>query len=135
MHFFAYGTLQDEEVFKLITGVSAQGVFAVLDGYEARCLRDVAYPGLVARETGQTIGTLYFDLPPEVMIRLNHYEGPEYEFLHVRVKPSGSEKVKAGVYATHPDFSSLILPEIWSFDSFMKHDYATYLQGLLKGNE
>ncbi|MES2708830.1 MAG: gamma-glutamylcyclotransferase family protein [Verrucomicrobiota bacterium] len=128
MNVFTYGSLMFPEVWRRVTGGTVPGHPARLAGYEARALRGVTYPVLVAiMPESVTEGVVYRGVDAAALARLDLFEGNFYVRREVTV---GTEegKVTAQVYAAawedHPD----ILPERWRAGEFAARHLAGFLR-------
>lgn len=86
---FCYGTLQDEAVVAALLGSVPTARGAVLPGYRRVALPGRPWPGVIPVRRAVTPGTLYDDLSPADLTRLDRYEGTEYRRAVVRVLASG----------------------------------------------
>ena len=86
---FCYGTLQDEAVVAALLGGVPPARGAVLRGYRRVALPGRPWPGVIPVRGAVTLGTLYEQLSPADVARLDRYEGTEYRRAIVRVLTSG----------------------------------------------
>ena len=81
MRLFFYGTMLDPDVRRIVLAHEADLLTirpAVLGGYRrVRATRD-DYPVLVRRGAGRVEGELVEGLGPEGLVRVAHFEGPDY---------------------------------------------------------
>jgi len=124
---FTYGTLEFEEVFRAVTGLACRGRPARLEGYVRYLVRDRAYPGIVAQSGAVTPGTLYSDLAPECVARIDRFEGPLYERREVEVRTPEGALLPAWTYIVPPSAHTLLSREPWDSDRFARHHLAAFL--------
>lgn len=81
MRLFFYGTLRDPDVRRLVFGDRAEGLIARpadLFGVRTCCARSGDYPVLVRRTAARARGQLVEGLEYADLLRLFHFEGPDY---------------------------------------------------------
>ncbi len=104
---FAYGTLLDPEVFRMVTGVEEDlpSEPCVLRHYRRVQVVGENYPGAVPDPEASIAGRL-FTLPDAgLLARLDEYEGQEYERIRVEVELETNHAVVAAwFYLTRPEF-------------------------------
>ena len=91
---FCYGTLQSPAVMTAIVGRSPRRRAAVLPGHQVARLAGRPWLGITISPAGTVSGTLYHDLTPAELRRLDRYEGTDYRRATVRVR------MAAGRYST-----------------------------------
>jgi len=114
MNLFTYGTLMDPAVWARVAGEECERQRTVLQGYEARKLRGVNFPGLVEAPGVRTEGLLYRDVSAEAMARLDAYEDDFYTRVALPVELEDGTTVEAEVYLIVPENRSMVLPERWT---------------------
>ena len=120
---FTYGTLEIPEVFQVVAGASRPSKPAVLHGYARFLVRGQCFPGTTERAGQVTSGTLYFDVDPETLVRIDRFEGPEFERKTVEVSVLG-ERVSAYVYTVASDTLS---EESWDPGVFLERHLPQFL--------
>jgi gamma-glutamylcyclotransferase (GGCT)/AIG2-like uncharacterized protein YtfP len=81
MRLFFYGTLLDPDVRHIVLAEEIERLTirpAVLGGYRRVRARNGDYPVLVRRTAGRVPGELVEGLSPEGLLKLAHFEGPDY---------------------------------------------------------
>lgn len=131
---FVYGTLMSPQVTETLLGRLPKRVPSVLlRGYIPHPVRNQVYPGLVANEEKTTMGTLYFDLTPREMARLDWFEDVQYRRIDVTVEYYNAESTlqQCGthtyLYIDDPK-RTLDASREWSFDDFEREKLEWYLQ-------
>lgn len=79
---FSFGTLQDEDVFNIISGgvslLSVKKEKGKIKDFLPYGVLDGLYPVLKKSRSSSTWGTVFFDLSPTVLDRLVWFEWPEF---------------------------------------------------------
>ncbi|MDX1574904.1 MAG: gamma-glutamylcyclotransferase family protein [Kiloniellales bacterium] len=93
MRLFFYGTLRDPDVRRLVFGDRAEGLIvrpALLLGFRTCSARRGEFPVLVRRTGGRARGELVESLGYGDLLRLFHFEGPDYlPSNHVAIDDAG----------------------------------------------
>lgn len=76
---FVYGSLIIPDVLDALLGRRPRQVEASLPGWSARCLRGVAYPGLVADASSSAAGLVLDDLTAREIALIDDWESDFYE--------------------------------------------------------
>ncbi len=111
---FAYGTLEDPEVVRALTGRSFPAIDARLTGFERYLLRGQPYPGVVRSPGGVVHGTLYLGVDGDAFRRLDRYEGPPYRRTEVAVVSNDAGRVAAWAYVIPERFRGMLSGRRWS---------------------
>jgi gamma-glutamylcyclotransferase (GGCT)/AIG2-like uncharacterized protein YtfP len=119
MNLFVYGSLLVPLVFERLTGVSRQGIPALLEGYARYPLSGEVYPGLMEESGAATIGLLVDDISPLVLDMLDQFEGADYERRSVEVLTLLGNVAMAETYILTPCGRSQIVPVFWDVDVFV----------------
>jgi len=125
---FTYGTLQIPDVMRAITGRPLKGRNATLSGYGCYRLRGRVYPGITREPGGVVHGTLYPDLDPDTLARLDLFEDDLYERIGVEVT-AGNAVLPAEAYVIREDFRHVLSRIPWDIDLFRQKHLARYLKG------
>ena len=125
---FCYGSLVVPEVWTLVAGRLHPSEPALLHGYRRRQLHAAPYPGIVAARMEEVEGVLWHGVEPEVVKRLDSFEGDVYERVAVEVQ-AGERRVAAEAYVIGPAHQRLLSPEPWSESRFRERELERYLQG------
>lgn len=97
-HVFTYGSLMFPEVWQRVVRGEYRSAPARLDGHARFGIAGETYPGMVAAPGASVEGVLYFDVSPEDVAALDHFEGNEYRRELVGVVLETGESVEAGTY-------------------------------------
>ena len=95
---FTYGTLEIPSVVRRVLGRDLTGERAVLHGYARFLVHGECHPGIVERAGASVSGTVYNGLSSAMFLRLDRYEGKEYEKRIVEVVLSTGEARTAYTY-------------------------------------
>lgn len=128
MRLFVYGTLQDEDVLRLVAGREVPGGLpAVLEGYVAVPARGASYPTLRRSAGGLTRGRLLPIADQAVLRALERYEGSDYRRLGVRVRLPDGREHRAVAFAGAP---GRLPPGAggWSLERWRRRDKAGFLR-------
>ena len=122
MNLFAYGTLMDPEIMARVSGVESRSADAVLEGYVRKAVRGEVYPAITPQKGASVEGVLYFDLTPEVVERLDRFEGPLCRRTGVVAVIDGSnwEAVDAVAYVIVTAHIDRLSDRGWSFEKFLE---------------
>lgn len=124
---YAYGTLQEPEIFRLIVGRSIVGAAATLLDHARFRLESKVYPAIVAQPGASVPGLLYAGVTADELARLDEYEGPLYERKELRVSLSGAA-TKAFTYVLSERHLHLLSNEPWDVEHFRREHLASYLR-------
>jgi len=97
---FAYGTLRDPDVLKLVLGRAVDPTAiapATAPGYRAVFFPRRTYPALIRDSAATATGTLLTNLAPADLALLDLFEGEEYARTSIEIIVSG-QKATADVY-------------------------------------
>jgi hypothetical protein len=128
MNLFTYGSLMFPEVWQRVTGLSAPGEEAVLQGHVARRIRGQSYPALVQEAGAETSGVLYRGVSGEAVARLDAFEGSFYERVEVGVVLGDGTRCCAWAYRAGREDDPDILLERWDAAGFAARGLAVFLQ-------
>lgn len=123
---FVYGTLLIPEFVSKVIGRVPPFEPASLEGYSRYRMRGKRYPGLCAEPGGRTLGGLISGLIPTEFVRLDAYEGDEYQRHQVRVVAAGQLRT-AFVYLVRD--VKLLSREPWELDPFLKDEVEAFRSG------
>ena len=94
---FCYGTLQSPAVMAALLGRNPLGRTAILPRHRLGRLAGRPWLGIAAAPAESISGTLYDDLTPTELRRLDRYEGADYRRGTVRVQ-AGARQCRSWVY-------------------------------------
>jgi gamma-glutamylcyclotransferase (GGCT)/AIG2-like uncharacterized protein YtfP len=123
---FVYGTLQIPAIMQTVTGRRYAVRSAMLTGYAAWSLRDVAYPGLCPAARHRTPGLVLNGLDARALRRLDRHEGVEYRRLPVWVRLNSGGLVRAQAYLLQPSEYHRIRRHVWHLTAFIAQELAAY---------
>jgi gamma-glutamylcyclotransferase (GGCT)/AIG2-like uncharacterized protein YtfP len=119
INMFTYGSLMVDRVWQRVLKIESlqmhRNMPAVLWHHQRFCVDGETYPGLASKPEAIVQGILYFDLSPEQVRVLDHFEGPEYRRGAVEVEAAGAY-VSAQVYLhTRPE---RLTQQVWTLANF-----------------
>jgi gamma-glutamylcyclotransferase (GGCT)/AIG2-like uncharacterized protein YtfP len=120
---FAYGSLAFDEVLVALLGRVPERRPWSLAGWRAARLVDRPYPGLVAHESGRTVGIALTGLTSAEWRTLDEYEGASYGRRAVGALEAGT----VFTYVWLQD--DLVEPADWDLDTF-RRDLPRYVERL-----
>ena len=119
LSFFFFGTLQDDDLRKLVLGRSTSTediAKAILCGYRCVRLRSRVQPGIVEDPEGQVEGTLARQLDVTDAARISHYESGAYSTESRLVDlPNGGQE-EAWIFLSDPSLS--VAPGEWRLENW-----------------
>lgn len=115
---FTYGTLMFEDIFAAVTGLVRAPHCARLDGYARHPVRGQLYPGIRPAPGGHVDGRLYVDITPDVLTRLDGFEGSDYVRETLEVTIDDCTRVRAWAYVFKPASYHRLEPGPWDADRF-----------------
>ena len=124
---FVYGTLLFDEIVRSLIGRTPAFRPATALGYEARMLRGVSYPGLVAVQGGRTEGLVFDDLSLTEWVALDEYEDDFYTVTEIEVLMEGGLSASALAYLVE---GSMATPMIWTPAWFRSRHLSAFLGDL-----
>lgn len=124
---FCYGTLQVPEVWRRVAGRVPPGEAAVLAGHVGRRIAGEVFPAAVRRREGVLSGTLYHDVSPRQMRKLDAFEGAWYRRVRVDVLTDARRRVRTWVYLLRSTQRFRLEQNEWDIDGFLSRDLAAYL--------
>ncbi len=96
---------------------------ARLDGFQRRRVAGEIYPGLLPVSGASVIGKLIFDVTPADLLRLDEFEGPEYERQSVSIFLASGKVVGADVYVYKQELHHRLLADEWNPDQISIHGF------------
>ncbi len=108
-HLFTYGTLELPEVFEAITGDEVRGIPASVENFARYLLKGECYPGIVAVEGEVTKGTLYLNVDPAAMQKIENYEDACYDKHRLKVVTTDDQREFEAMAFVIPETKSHLL--------------------------
>lgn len=131
MHFFFYGTLIDPDIRRLLLGPHYENLqFAPADllGYRRVRAKSGDFPVLV-RQTGRRLGGLLVDnLPPQNLLSIAHFEGPDYCLRQAPAIDTAGRRWQPWLFM--PRFPRVASRRPWNFELWQKHGKARLMPDL-----
>lgn len=130
-HCFTYGSLMCADIMAAVSGVSCRSAPARLSGYRRRPVIGQCYPGIRPAVGHAVSGVLYRDVPPAAWLRLDRFEGAEYERCRVEVLVEDGSRVSAWTYVFRASHASRLGRGEWDFERFLRADKAGFVAASL----
>lgn len=125
---FCYGTLEFPEIMYRVTGEIFPCEVAWIHDYARYMVRNQSFPGLVYEQGSQTQGTLYHEIRPRHLKRLDAYEGLLYSRELLTVETAYGDHCTALVYVVPQQKRSMLSPREWDQQAFARQDYLRFLK-------
>ena len=119
---FVYGTLLLDDVVRVLIGRIPDYQHAVAPGWQAVCLPQRVYPGLVPGP-GEAAGKVFTDLTDTEWATLDAFEDPDYTLATVSVLLSTEVEMDALSYTWRGRHTN----QPWSATDFGRDELANYL--------
>ena len=127
---FCYGTLEFPQVMEAVTGRRFPSISATLEGYARFLIKNAVYPGIIPA-TGERIdGTLYRNVDPRSMRRLDRYEDSLYVRRAVTVYTCDGQVTEAQTYVIPRQQRRALSSKLWDRNQFSRHHLKSYLARL-----
>jgi gamma-glutamylcyclotransferase (GGCT)/AIG2-like uncharacterized protein YtfP len=128
-HCFTYGTLMCEDIMTSVCGRRFASEPATLHGFARHPVAGTAYPGIVRAAGALVHGRLYRDVGRDAFVRLDAFEGEQYERQSLRVALAHGRDVCAETYVFRDAFAHLLTRGDWDFDTFLKSGKRGFVAG------
>lgn len=125
---FCYGTLEFPEIMYRVTGEIFPYEPAWIKDYARYLVKNQSFPGLIYEHGACTTGTLYHELKPRHLKRLDAYEGLLYSREKLCVETEVEECCQALVYVIPEQKKTMLSSRPWDKDSFAKQGYNHFLK-------
>jgi gamma-glutamylcyclotransferase (GGCT)/AIG2-like uncharacterized protein YtfP len=126
MNIFTYGSLMFESVWRTVVRGAYRSSLATVHGFERRCVSGENYPAMVvSRGAAAFSGRLYFDVEPDDVARLDHFETSHYARVPV-VTAVGEQVVVGEAYLGLR--ADALSERPWTADDFEKNGLAHFLK-------
>ena len=125
---FCYGTLEFPEIMFRVTGEIFPFEPAWISDYARYRVKNQAYPGLVYEAGACTPGTLYHEIKPRHLKRLDAYEGMLYSKEEVLIETEGGRPCQALVYLITQQKKSVLSSQSWNKEQFERQSYYSFLR-------
>ncbi len=113
---FTYGSLMFAEVWSLVVEGSHASIAATLRHHARYAIRYETYPGMVDERDASVSGVLHLDVDAADLVRLDRFEGDDYERKTVEVVDGDGVARTADTYVYR--CVDRLLPAAWEPDSF-----------------
>ena len=128
MHVFTYGSLMFPAVWRRIVSGEYESSQAWLSWFERRAIRGESYPCLIRSKSSPPLqGILYYDVNGVDLVRLDEFEGEQYQRLLVPCDLPDGEKIDAFVYVWSDENTSQLGGD-WDLSWFQEQGVALFLK-------
>lgn len=104
MHIFVYGTLQNDEIIRAITGKTFQKVPYSLSGYEVRRVDNEHFPGMIVSDKNSAAnGFILKDIDEASYRAILNWEDKRYKVIRLSVSLNGKEAEADTFVWTQPE--------------------------------
>lgn len=129
MHIFTYGSLMFENVWKRVVLGEYENYMGTLHGFRRRCLKDETYPVAFEGSPHERIwGRVYLDLSKEDLMRLDIFEGSQYERKSEEIVLDSGKTIQADVYILRDEYYDRINDNPWDVEWFEYVGMAQFLE-------
>jgi gamma-glutamylcyclotransferase (GGCT)/AIG2-like uncharacterized protein YtfP len=111
---FVYGTLLSKDVWTSIVSGDYSFDSAVLKGYARKKVTGKNYPGLTEQNGSTVEGQIYYNISEEDLIKLDEYEGEEYQRIKVSVLSGSGKNVVCFTYLFKREWFDKLTKNDWS---------------------
>jgi gamma-glutamylcyclotransferase (GGCT)/AIG2-like uncharacterized protein YtfP len=119
-HAFTYGSLMWADIMARVCGREFSSEPASLADHRRHPVRGEDYPGLRAASGATVSGVLYRDVTEAAWVRLDAFEGAEYERVELVVALADGTLLPAQVYRFRDACAQRLLPGDWDADAFAR---------------
>ena len=130
MKLFVYGSLQHPCVWQklLAKKTSFNDSSAVLQGWKAVQVRREVYPGLVQAAHSQVQGVIKSGLSKEDLLKLDVFEGQQYQRVLLTVNDTQGQKQRVFVYQTKKAHVIHLSNKTWCYQTFRQRGLQSFLK-------
>jgi gamma-glutamylcyclotransferase (GGCT)/AIG2-like uncharacterized protein YtfP len=126
---FVYGTLLWPEVQRRITGKIFPGRPATLLGYRRGLVRGETYPSVQPALDCSVPGMLLSGVDRPSLLRLDAYEGSDYERLKVQVRDENEQQlVPCWLWLLRPELQDRVSTSPFDLARFVERDWPAFLR-------
>lgn len=125
MRLFLYGTLQDPDVYKIVTGEKLQAAPATLDDHEAYFVKEELYPG-VKKVFGKTLQGRLTTVNQKTYDKILFFEEAGKYYLPKNAVVQ-TENRPLGAQAFYPLEALVLTSRPWSFRAWQANQKALFL--------
>ena len=119
MNVFCYGSLMFSEVWNRIVKGSYPSKLGLVKGYERRKVKGVTYPCLIKNNDRKKVeGVIYFDVDKQDLLKLDQFEGAEYERIGEVAYLKNGGCVEVELYLWRNKYLNLVETEQWDVQWF-----------------
>ena len=128
VHLFTYGSLMFEPIWARVVGGHYRLAPAQIYGYKRWCIKGDSYPVLVPSFTTSPLsGTLYYNVAPADLTRLDRFEG-DYYYRQSVLAHCDNGPVLAQVYVLKPKYRHLVEHKPWQPKRFNRVQMSAFIR-------
>lgn len=128
-HVFTYGSLMFDAVWSRVVAGRYAALAARVDGLRRHAVRGETYPGAVRAPGASIEGRLYLDVDAADVLRLDAFEGPDYQRVVVPAVTADGATVDAGVYLYLP--TDRLLDADWDVEGFARDGIVRFMRAFV----
>ena len=128
MNIFVYGTLMDPEIMQAVSGAYYAGRSATLHGYVRKRIAGEVYPAIIPDHGASVRGVLYCGVTAESLLRLDRFEGSQYDRHEVAVELENEGPMRAQTYVLAVACRGQLSNDDWVYQEFMQTGKAQLLK-------
>ena len=129
-HIFTYGSLMYDPVWQSLVTQNYAFQIGFVHGFARKSVIQQTYPALIqsTQTASRVSGKVYLNVSAEDCIKLDEFEGEEYDRINLEVELETGEHILADTYIFKPEFYHRIDKSDWSVAEFEKQGLTQFLQ-------
>jgi len=126
---FTYGTLMFRPVWLQASDKVHKSIDAKIYGFERKSVQGEVYPVLIPGDKNDLVdGVVFFDISEHTRLKLDAFEGPQYELQEIEAVTQDNKIVKAHAYILKKEFYHIISQNYWDPQRFEKEHLENFLK-------
>lgn len=117
MNLFVYGSLMYPEVWSQVVTDKYNNIPATVTGWRRLAIKDREYPAAV-RGAGSISGVVWLQISDQDLLRLDQFEGKEYEKETCDAISATGDTIEAYIYKFREEYSDSLLDSDWDIVEF-----------------
>ncbi|BBP43619.1 gamma-glutamylcyclotransferase family protein [Thiosulfativibrio zosterae] len=129
-HIFTYGSLMYDPVWQSLVTQNYAFQTGLVRGFTRKSVVQQTYPALIpsAHTASCVSGKVYLNVSAEDCIKLDAFEGEEYDRISLKVELETGGQILADTYVFKPEFYHRVDKSDWSVAEFEKQGLNQFLQ-------